>query len=95
MYKLKYAFAAFRLVWLTESAAFSYFLSDTSLTKQYAVRYVSVFCYEKETLNTFEILPKFGKGLFLLANTVFLWEIKVEGGERSQYKKEFVSGPNL
>lgn len=72
---MKYAPAAF---WFTESDAFSYFLPDTFLTKNYAIKYISIFYHGKEAINTFEILPRFFRACFcvLLANTFFLWEIK-------------------
>ena len=83
---MKYALAAF---WFTESDAFSY-LPDTFLTKNYAIKYISMFCHGKEAINTFEILPRFFRACFcvLLANTFFLV------GKRRK-SVEFISSPDL
>lgn len=68
----------FLVNWFTESNAF-HNLADIFLLCYKGCLY---FVMEK-TIITFEILPRFGKGLFLLANTIFSGEMEVEKGKRS------------
>lgn len=84
---MKYALAAF---WFTESDAFSY-LSDTFLTKNYSIKYISMFCHGKEAINTFEILPRFFRAVFVFCQQIHssLWE---KGGRVQSLSQIQISG---